>query len=265
MTKPSFHDNTAPLGPQPQYPIESVDNALKIILLLRDNKELRQRDVAEYLGVAGSTAHRLLAMLHYRGFLSRSPEGKSYRPGATLSTVAYSVLQDYDVRGVLRPILEALRGELLETVHLGTLEGANVRFIDALESPRPVRVASRRGQARPASSTATGKALLAQLPKEELYRIFPDPEVREVLPGKSLSRMDLEEELAQVRQQGFATSEEDNEDGVSSVASAIPRRSYPFSLAINVSLPVSRMAETELNRLTRHLERAVAEASKVLH
>ena len=47
----------------PQYPIESVDNALKVLLLLGERNELRLTDVAEYLHVATSTAHRLLAML----------------------------------------------------------------------------------------------------------------------------------------------------------------------------------------------------------
>ena len=251
-------------GPEPHYPIESVDNALKIILLLREKSELRQRDVAEYLGVAGSTAHRLLAMLHYRGFLRRDPGGKAYRPGVMLATVAYSVIGEFDARELLRPILEGLHGDLLETVHVGTLEGTIVRFIDAIESPRPVRVASRLGQSRPASSTATGKALLAQISRDDLHSLYPTEEIEGAPANPVQTRADLEQELEGVRQRGYATSEEDNEDGVSSVAMAIPKQEYPFSLAINVSLPVSRMMETDLERVTVHLKRAVALSAAVL-
>ena len=49
-------------GPVPQYPIESVDNALKVVLLLAERGELRLTEVSEYLGVASSSAHRMLAM-----------------------------------------------------------------------------------------------------------------------------------------------------------------------------------------------------------
>src|SRR3984957_17438650 len=70
--------------PAPQYPIESVDNALKILLLLGERSELRLTDVAEYLNVATSTAHRLLATLQYRGFLRQEPPTRAHRPGTPL-------------------------------------------------------------------------------------------------------------------------------------------------------------------------------------
>ena len=64
-------------GPRPQYPIESVDNALKVLLLLGERSSLRLTDVSQYLGVATSTAHRLLAMLQYRGFVQQDPKSKA--------------------------------------------------------------------------------------------------------------------------------------------------------------------------------------------
>src|SRR5882762_3990405 len=55
-------------GAQPAYPIASVDNALRLIRLFDDRDSLRLTDACSYLGVAHSTAHRLLAMLIYHGF-----------------------------------------------------------------------------------------------------------------------------------------------------------------------------------------------------
>src|ERR1700742_3287633 len=121
--------------PVPQYPIESVDNALKVLLLLGERDELRLTEVSEYLGVASSTAHRLLAMLQYRGFVRQNPRTRGYLPGASLTGVAFSILRRYDFRGALRPQLEALNTALRETVHLGLLDGATVRFVDSIESP----------------------------------------------------------------------------------------------------------------------------------
>ena len=160
-------------GPVPQYPIESVDNALKVLLLLGERPSLRLTDVGEYLGVASSTAHRLLAMLQYRGFVQQDPKSKVYLAGTALTGVAFAILQRFDFRAAVHPFLERLNADLGETVHLGTLIGASVHFVDAIESPRAVRVVSRLGLAMPASSTSTGKALLSGLADHEVDALYP--------------------------------------------------------------------------------------------
>lgn len=69
---------------RPAYAIESVDNALRVLQLLRDSGQVRVCDVAAEIGTARSTAHRLLAMLVYRDFAVQA-EDRSYRPGPALS------------------------------------------------------------------------------------------------------------------------------------------------------------------------------------
>jgi DNA-binding IclR family transcriptional regulator len=69
---------------KPPYAIESVDNALRILQVLRDSGQARVSDVAAELGIARSTAHRLLAMLVYRDFAIQAAD-RSYRPGPALS------------------------------------------------------------------------------------------------------------------------------------------------------------------------------------
>src|SRR3954463_615537 len=110
-------------GATPQYPIESVDNALRVLLLLGERPSLRLTDVSQYLGVASSTAHRLLAMLQFRGYVRQDAATRSYVPGPTLDSLAFSLLRRLDVRNRARPVLERLNRELGETVHLGRLEG----------------------------------------------------------------------------------------------------------------------------------------------
>ncbi|WP_189935429.1 IclR family transcriptional regulator [Streptomyces sulfonofaciens] len=252
-------------GPEPQYPIESVDNALKILLLLGERSELRLTDVAHYLGVATSTAHRLLAMLHYRGFIRQSERGKAYEAGTALTGVAFSVLQRFDVRSTLHPFLERLNGELAETVHLGILDGTTVRFIDAIESPRAVRVASRLGQSMPAHCTSTGKAMLAQLTPADLHRLYPDEELEGLTPNSIRRRSELESEVEVARRLGYATSSEESEEGVTSAAVAFPARRTPMQMAFNVSVPVSRTNRTDLRRMSTVLRETVDEATALLH
>jgi DNA-binding IclR family transcriptional regulator len=258
-------DSVAASGPRPQYPIESVDNAMRILLLLGERSELRLTEVAEYLGVASSTAHRLLAMLQYRGFVRQESRSKAYVPGTALTGVAFAILQRFDVRETVRPFLEELNEETGETVHLGILDGTAVRFIDAIESPRAVRVASRLGRSMPANCTSTGKAMLAALTAEQLRHLYPDEELPGLTAHSVRSRAALEREIAGIRRRGFATSSEESEEGVSSVSVAFPTERSALRLAFNTAMPVDRAKRTEVKRIGAIMRTTVARASELLH
>ncbi len=251
-------------GIRPQYPIESVDNAMRILLFMGERSELRLTEVAKYLGVASSTAHRLLAMLQYRGFVRQDSRTKAYVPGPALTGVAFSILQRFDVREPLRPFLEELNRETAETVHLGILDGTSVRFIDAIESPRAVRVASRLGRSIPAHCTSTGKAMLAALPTDQLHRLYPQEELPGLTEHSVRSRTALEKELAEVRRKGYATSSEESEEGVSSVAVAFPAELPSLRMAFNTAVPVGRMSRGDVRRIGELLCSVVERASQVL-
>jgi DNA-binding IclR family transcriptional regulator len=229
-------------GAVPQYPIDSVDNALRVLLLLGERPALRLTDVSHYLGVASSTAHRLLAMLQYRGFVRQDSATRSYVPGPTLDGLAFGVLRRLDVRTIARPVLERLNEDLQESIHLGRLEGSDVHFIDSVESSRALRVGGRLGRSMPAHCTSTGKALLSLLTEDELLRLYPDEELPRLTANSIGTRTELVKALVEVRAQGHARSREESEEGVTSVA--VPLRSTRSPrLAVNVSVPVSRMTD----------------------
>lgn len=228
----------------PQYPIESVDNALKLLLLLGEQPEIRLTEATRYLGVASSTAHRLLAMLAYRGFVRQDPVSKAYRPGPALTGVAFAIFGRLDIPRAATPMLRTVSEQLGETTHLGLLDGPGVRFVAAVEGPTAVRVASRLGRTMPAHCTSTGKVLLAQLTEPELGLLFPDERLDHIT-GKSITtKTKLREELSAIRDRGYATNREESEEGVASVAVPIPTRAPGLRLALNAAAPVHRLPES---------------------
>ena len=250
-------------GSTPLYPIESVDKALQVLLLLSGQPTLRLTDVSQYLGVASSTAHRLLAMLQYRGFVRQDTATRSYVPGPTLDSLAFGVLRRLDVRNRARPVMERLNADLQETVHLGRLEGDQVHFIDSVESTRALRIGGRVGRSMPAHCTSTGKALLAELTEEELLRLFPGEELVRLTANSIGTRTALLEELARIRQRGYSRSMEEAEEGVSSLAVALHSTQSP-RLAINVSVPVNRMNEEIQETIRGRLTEAADELDHLL-
>jgi DNA-binding IclR family transcriptional regulator len=260
VTTAAIPITTRAYGPTPQYPLESVDNALQILLLLVTRTELRLTDVSVHLGVASSTAHRLLAMLQYRGLIRQDARTKAYQAGPSLDLLAFTVLKQLDVRDRARPVLAKLNADLQETVHLGRLEGAEVDFVASIESPQALRVANRLGIAMPAHCTSTGKVLLAALSAEELDALYPDPDLTQMTRHSIASTAALKSELAAVRRRGHAISNEEGEEGVVSIA--VPLRSGTF--ALNISVPVSRMTRDLRRTALGRLSAAAAEIEALL-
>jgi DNA-binding IclR family transcriptional regulator len=250
-------------SPVPQYPIESVDNALRLLWLIGERPSLRLTDASQYLGVASSTAHRLLAMLQYRGFVQQNPASRAYEAGPALDRIAFSVLRRLDVRERARPVLERLAAEVGETVHLGRLEGRHVHFLDSIESTRAVRVGSRLGRSMPAHCTSTGKAMLALLAAEQLAAVYPDEELEQLTPHSVGSRTALVRALDEVRRRGHASSREESEEGVTSLAVALaPGVGAP--MALNVSAPTGRMTAAARRAIVERLHAAAEEIDALM-
>lgn len=122
-------DAASKYGPPPQYPIESVDNALRLLLLFETQPSIRLTDASNYLGVASSTAHRLMGMLLYRGFVRQNPATRAYEPGQALSSIAFAIRRQVDIRTLARPVLEQLFQQTGETVHFARLERTDAQFL----------------------------------------------------------------------------------------------------------------------------------------
>jgi DNA-binding IclR family transcriptional regulator len=221
--------------------LSSVDNALQLLQLIGERRVLRVAEAADELGVARSTAHRLLGALRHRGFVMQDKPNGPYRAGRALNEAGLAAIGRIDIRRVARPVLEELRESTRETASLLLLEGNDVRFVDCVEGPQAVRVGSRTGIVTPAHCTSGGKAILATLSPTELARRYPGKELEARTPNSVNTWARLEAELATVRAAGFAVNMEEGESGVSAVGIAIPDLVGAPLAAIAVAVPASRM------------------------
>jgi IclR family acetate operon transcriptional repressor len=255
--------NSRPTNP-PQHraveqaaPTTSVDNALWLLELIGERQALRVAEAADLLGVARSTAHRLLTALRRRGFVMQDRPNGAYRPGPALVEIGLAAVSRIDIRRVARPVLEELREQTQETASLAVLEGTSIRFVDCAESPRSVRVGNRTGVVRPAHASAVGKAILAGLSAAELDRRYPHDELPAATTGAALtSRTALKAELAEIRNQGYALNWEESADGVCAVAAALRDTVGQPLAGLGVAAPSSRMGDIEAIRdLAAHVLR----------
>jgi DNA-binding IclR family transcriptional regulator len=244
---------------KPSYAIESVDNALRILQALRDSGQVRVADMAAELGVARSTAHRLLAMLVYRDFAVQA-EDRSYRPGPALSAGPLRGEPAQRLRQVMRPHMEALRDQVAETVNLTVRLGTQSRFLDTVESAQLLRVGDRQGMVRPAWKTSGGKVLLAELSDAQLTALLRGPSGRPPDGMTAAQRRSLVGELRLIRDQGYAENIEESESGVCAIGVCVRDKAGEPVAALSVSAPSVRYTADRSRLFLRELRAAVDRA-----
>ncbi|PGH47071.1 IclR family transcriptional regulator [Streptomyces sp. Ru87] len=233
----------------------SVGHALRALLYMRGRESVRLTEVSGHLGVARSTAHRLLATLREHGFVEQEPAGRRYRLGPALVALARGIGDERALIRVARPHLEALRDAARETSNLLVLDGPDVFFLDGADGPQPLRVAPRTGDHVPAYGTAGGKALLAELPPGALLSRYPKGLQR--LTPTTLPSLDaLAADLAACRARGYALNLDESVPDVRGIGVPVRDRTGVCVAAVTVSAPSTRLDAARTEELAPLLRRA---------
>jgi IclR family transcriptional regulator, acetate operon repressor len=239
---------------KPVYALQSVDAALRLVQTLQAFGPMRVSDVAAELGVAVSTAHRLLATLVYRGFAEQLPD-RRYGPGPGLRPMPVVDPAAAELRERSRGPLTDLVESIGESANLVVLSGTEVLFIATAECDRVLRVGDRAGQRLPAHLTSGGKAILAGLPDTELERFnHLDPSV--------LSR--LRRDIGAARRAGYATNHQDTEQGLSAIGVALVAQAGSIQAAVCLAMPTVRYRRALLDTYVASLSQAARRLEAVL-
>lgn len=243
-------------------PIESVDRALQLVSMLRDERTVTVSQAAERLGVAPSTAHRLLAALVYRGYAVQD-RNRSYRAGPELDERDGGAARLGALRLTLRPALELLHDRTGETAELMALQGGNVCFVDGIESIAPLRVTARIGDLMPAHCAAGGKVLLAEMSNRDLDELYADG--LPPWPTAQVTELDqLKRQLRTVRRNGYATNLEETEQGVCGIGVPVLDAADHAVASLVVAVPSARFERGDLTRYVEVLRGAAEVAGRAL-
>jgi IclR family transcriptional regulator, acetate operon repressor len=196
--------------------------------------QLRLVDLGERLGLAKSTARRLLVGLVEVGLASVDSQGH-FSLGERL--LGFGGDDAARIAAVFRPTIERVaRATDGETVDLSILRGQRMWFIDQIESSHRLRAVSAIGVRFPLNGTANGKAALAVLDDAEEKAVFARfaPEVAD----------GLRTDIAEIQRTGIAFDRDEHTPGIS--AAAIARRTLDDNvIAISVPAPTERFLEKE--------------------
>jgi DNA-binding IclR family transcriptional regulator len=232
--------------------------------LARQPRDARVSEVAQVFGLARSNAHRTLQTLVECGWAVQDSATSAYRPSLRLFELGAMVREAADLTALLRPHLAALAETTGETIHLATLDGAEVVYLDKFDSPLPVAAYSRIGGRAPAYCVASGKALLAAAYPDVAALHARFGPLAAHTPNSIISATALHAELQRTRARGYAENREEWRLGVCGLgAPVLDARGLPVA-AVGMSVPSIRFNRAQARAFAEQLLACARDASQTL-
>ena len=248
----------------PSKPLQSADTILRLLLLFREGCPVRVSDASAKLGVSPSSAHRMLATLKNQGFVRQDSRTRAYLVGEVLVELVQSRHAATRLVTAGSPVLETLALQTGESCHLAVLRGTKALFVAGAEGTETLRTSLHVAMTFPAHCTSSGKCLLAFLPLRELRARYAGQQITPLRKNGVRSWSDLLATLELARRRGYATSMEEAEIGVNSVAvPVLSHRAEPFG-ALVLTAPSSRLGSRKIKPFARQLQRAARSMTRTL-
>ncbi|WP_233213421.1 IclR family transcriptional regulator [Mycobacterium hubeiense] len=216
-------------------------------------KPLRLDQVVTRTGLPRSSVHRILKQLHGAGLLQHRPDGYCL----AASPLPMTRMVDHSrLRGVASLTLDRLHADTGLVVHLGVLLGGDVVYLDKVAGRNSALVPTRVAGHTPAHASALGKAMLAQLPAEQVDAIVPE-RFRKRTPATIADLATLHQELSRIRSRhGLAYDNEEFAIGLASVAAPLRTPDGEIAgLSLTGAVPMHRLQRTApfVMRAARHI------------
>ena len=238
--------------------INSIERCLKVIeTLSKHPKGLKLTEISGHLDLHPSSVHHMVSTLLPHDYIVQDPDTKKYSLGFRFLEISRKILDNLDIRQVAHRHLEVLRHESQEAVHLAMLRGDKVVYIDKLDTPSGLSLATYVGFATDPHAAAGGKVLLAGLNDDAVKSIYKNKSLKGY--GKNtITRLPaLMAELAKIRKQGYAVDNEEYYEGVRCVAAPV-RSGGQVVASISVTGSIFTMTQ---GRIEKELAAMVVKAA----
>jgi DNA-binding IclR family transcriptional regulator len=234
--------------PNSNHHVRSLAKGLAILeLLAAESRGISLAEVSRGLGFNRSTTHHLLATLRDSGFVDQEPQTKTYRLGYRLVGLVNEFVSDASVSSLGTGPVQALRDTTGDTAYLSILQGIELFTVFEAPGNQPMhpRRPKRSGQTF-LHATASGKTLLAHLPPDDVGALLATVELTRFTSNTIDTLGDLHQELASIREDGFALDQEEFLSGVASIAAPVFDRDNQCVATVSVVYPAIQSARKDV-------------------
>ncbi|WP_049986187.1 IclR family transcriptional regulator [Halobellus rufus] len=226
--------------------MKTVSRAFDLVRALEELDGAGVTELSEYLDLSKSVVYNYLSTLRSEKFVVK--EGDTYRLSLQFLLVGEYVRYQNTLYRIGKSELEDLAEKTGEFAHLATEQhglGVNLYKVSGEKAVGSDYQVNKLQRADYLHFSATGKAILAHLPRERVEWIVD----RYGLPSKTEStitdREDLFEELETIRERGYSLNDEEEITGLQAIGAPVTNRHGRVLGSISVSGPVRRMKRSE--------------------
>lgn len=244
--------------------VPASDATLRVLSYLAAQRgPVPAAQIASSLELPRSTIYHLLDVMQDRGFVVHLPEARRYGLGVAAFELSSGYSRQQPLSRLGRPLLAELSDRLGESVHLAVLHGRDVLYIVEERAPHRPHLVTDVGVRLPAHLTASGRAMLAELPRGQVRALFPDQSAFVDRTGLGPQRYsDLRRMLDEIAADGYATEDGEVTMGLASVGAVVRDHLGWPAAAVAVTYQVPGISEPDRDR-TAFVDAAMAAASEL--
>ena len=245
--------------PERSDQVKSLVRALTLLNRLASTDEgASLSEVAQQVGLSPSTAHRLLTTLEQERYVHFDPERRLWSVGMQAFMAGSAFLRTRSLAGAARPHMRALMEESAETVNLAVEDQCEAVYLAQVESRQMMRAFARPGGRAPMHCSGVGKAMLSAMPDAAVGKILQRSGLPRLTANTIGDTVALREDLARVRERGWALDDQEHAVGLRCIAAVIfDEKSEPIA-AISVSGPMVRISDERVPLLGDAVRRKAA-------
>ncbi len=252
-------------GKETKNPVQSAERIFQVMEMLAENGEMGLMEISAALDLHKSTVHRLLMSLVYMGYAKQDETTQKYMLSYKIVNMAGKILDRMDILQVAKPYLERLSDLSGEAVHLVQREGNHILYIYKIEAKvGTIRMVSHVGMIHPMYCSGVGKAIMATLPEREVKQIWNESVIEKKTDKTVTDYEEMQKLLEEVRKNGYALDDEENEKGVRCIAACLHGYQNEVKYAFSISGPTSRMTRERVMELAVDVKKVQEELSREL-
>jgi DNA-binding IclR family transcriptional regulator len=233
--------------------VKSLQKALEILNCFVDKPTLGVTEISEKLDLYKSNVHNILSTFEAMDFLEQDPESGKYRLGIGIFSLCKSLGDNFSVTKIALPYMQEISNSSNERAYLAIPQEDEVIYLDSTypaESFNLMRTII--GERAKMYCTGIGKAMLAYLSPAEIDE-YASRELEKHTENTITDKQKLIEELATIRQNGYALDNMEHEFGIKCIAMPIFNKRQQVEAAISISGPSLRFSDERIPELVELL------------
>lgn len=241
--------------------VASVERALTILELLAEKRDgLTTSDLSRRARIPKSSTSYLLRTLVARGYVRRNDDGQ-HTLGLRLLSLGGLAMQGMELREAALPHLRLVVERTRFDAHLAILDHGDAVYIERVEGPGFIKMATWVGRRMVPHVTAVGKALMCQLDETEVKKLFGQHHVKAVTAKTITTLPKLLAELAETRRRGYALDDEESSERVRCVAAPVMTPNGDVVAAMGISGTVGQISDEQFTRIGSIVQAAAMKLS----